>query len=320
MLVYKYIKLHGGNAMILKTTFDNSKINVKTRYPKCSFLKARVNVQCDECQKEYETAYRNRLNNFIKHNNDLCTSCILKKQYSSGARTSIFKEMNIANTGKTLEERFGKEKADLTKSKMSDANSGTSNSNYGGKYSKGFAEDHLYTGGKTYEELYGVEKATSMKDNLSNKFRGELNPMFGKPSPKGSGNGWSGHYKDVYFRSLLELRYLIYLTENKIHFENGELKKNSIPYVDFDGTNRNYFPDFVLDDGSVIEIKPKNLINSANNKCKFMKATQLFGSKFIILTEEDIPVVTIEEYTNLFESGALVFDDRYKEKFKTLVK
>ena len=117
--------------------------------------------------------------------------------------------------------------------------------------------------GKTFEEIYGKEKAAELKEKLSERFSGENNPMFGKPSPKGSGNGWSGWYKNFYFRSLLELSFLIR--------EQRELKSAEsikIPYIDFDGTARTYHPDFICEN-TLIEIKPKKLLGTATNKLKF---------------------------------------------------
>jgi hypothetical protein len=68
---------------------------------------------------------------------------------------------------------------------------------------------------KTYEELYGKEKANKMKNNLSILNSGSKNKMYGKPSPQGSGNGWSGWYKGWYFRSLIELSYMVNVIEKK---------------------------------------------------------------------------------------------------------
>ena len=83
--------------------------------------------------------------------------------------------------------------------------------------------------------------------------------MYGKPSPQGSGNGWSGWYKGWYFRSLLELSYMILVIERfNISWSNGE--KIKITYKNFSGINRNYFPDFLLNNKYIIEIKPKNYI------------------------------------------------------------
>ena len=63
--------------------------------------------------------------------------------------------------------------------------------------------------GTTFEEFYGQEKAKVIKEKFSLRMRGKNNHMYGKPSPNGSGNGWSGHYGSFYFRSLLELSFLI---------------------------------------------------------------------------------------------------------------
>jgi hypothetical protein len=52
-----------------------------------------------------------------------------------------------------------------------------------------------------------------MKKKMSDSISGEKNFWFGKPSPVGSGNGWSGWYKGWYFRSLLELSFMIKVIE-----------------------------------------------------------------------------------------------------------
>ena len=46
--------------------------------------------------------------------------------------------------------------------------------------------------------------------------------MYGRFSPRGSGNGWSGWYKEWYFRSLLELSYMI----NETKFNMGYWRKS----------------------------------------------------------------------------------------------
>jgi len=51
--------------------------------------------------------------------------------------------------------------------------------------------------------------------------------MYGKPAPIGSGNGWSGWYKGWYFRSLLELSFMINVIERfKMSWQNAETKKH----------------------------------------------------------------------------------------------
>ena len=95
--------------------------------------------------------------------------------------------------------------------------------------------------GKTFEELYGKEKAEEIKKKISKRSSGSNNPMFGKPSPQGSGNGWSGWYKGFFFRSLLELSFLV--KSNISEIENAEYIK--IKYIDENGKERNYLPDYL---------------------------------------------------------------------------
>jgi len=118
-------------------------------------------------------------------------------------------------------------------------------------------------------DKYGVEEADKKLKKLKHKqsinSTGSNNSMYGKPSPQGSSNGWSGWYKGKFFRSLKELKYMIELEENNIVWEKGEIKKYQIKYKDYDGIEKNYYPDFFLiKEKILIECKPKHLHNSKN--------------------------------------------------------
>lgn len=277
-------------------------------------IKQRIEIQCDMCNIQFSLLYSSFKSNLEKYGADYCRSCRQRIQYKNGTRISFFTEYNKSNNGKTLEERLGQEKANLLKSKMSIANSGSNNPNYGGKYSTGkeMVLANAQYKGKTYEERYGEEKAILVKQKLSEKMSGENNPMHGKPAPVGSGNGWSGWYHDTYFRSLLELSYMKYLRDNNISYINGETL--SIPYV-INNKSRNYYPDFIIDN-KIIEIKPYKLINSNINKCKFEAAKKLYKDNFIVLTEYDIIVLNFDEINTMVNEGTIVFIDRYKAKFE----
>lgn len=145
---------------------------------------------------------------------------------------------------------------------------------------------------------------------------GKNNPMYGKPSPQGSGNGWSGWYKGIFFRSILELSYIKYLIDNNIKFKNAEKKKYRVEYIDYKGNKRNYFPDFYLiNSNEIIEIKPKKLIKSEINDIKFKAAKEKYGSKFKIITEDNIKKLNFNDIFKLIECGDLQFIKRYEEKF-----
>lgn len=170
-----------------------------------------------------------------------------------------------------------------------------------------------------WKEKYGEKEANIREqkwlNSLRRAFSGENNPMYGKPSPRDSGNGWSGHYKGIQFRSLNELFYLKYLLDNNIKFDNAEKKKYRVSY-EFNGVRRSYGMDFYLiESDEYIEIKPKKLINSPINTSKFDAAIKIYGDKFKVLTEDDLQQISLDEMWNLYLSGELIFNKRDEGKF-----
>lgn len=139
------------------------------------------------------------------------------------------------------------------KQKMSSLNSGKKNPMHG------------RTVKDIWIEKYGPEEANTReaerKKKISKANSGKNNSMYGKPSPKGSGVGWKGWYKGYFFRSLRELCYIIYLEENNISWISGE--SVSIEYK-FNGNDRTYKPDFIINNEIIVEIKPEKLHNTPN--------------------------------------------------------
>ena len=276
----------------------------------------RCQIKCDQCNKDFERVYCDILTSREKYENkDLCLKC----SWPLGKPRPTFTEYNKNCKGLTLEQRLGEEKAQQTKQKMSEKNKGEKHPNYGGKYSRfegaiKWNQDNLK--GKTLEDAYGFEKAQKIKAKIGEHSKGENNPMFGKASPLGAGNGWKGYYKNIYFRSILELKYLKYLLDNNIIFENGEKAKYRIPYILWDGTNRTYATDYYLPETNVfIELKPKKLIDTPTNKLKFEAARELLGDRHIILTENDVQLFPLEEMYELYLSEDLIWDKNYVDKF-----
>lgn len=282
-------------------------------------LTQRVEVCCDECNKRFDSSLRNREKHLLTYSLDLCLSCKQKHQYKLGLRVSHFSEFNKSNKGKNFESRFGLEKSKMIKEKLSIAVIGEKNPMYGkNSHTHGLFRVSQWRKGKTSEQIYGDEKAKELKQKKSERNTGNNNPMFGKPSPIGSGNGWSGWFKDIYFRSLLELSYLIKLKNDKTIFYNGELKKYKIEYV-LNGIKYNYFCDFVLEDGTHIEIKPKKLINTAVNLAKFNAAKEKLRDKFKILTEEDVKKLSFDMIKYYYDMNYIKFIERYDIKFKEML-
>lgn len=179
--------------------------------------------------------------------------------------------------------------------------------------------------GKTVHEIwvekYGEETANIKLGDLKRKHsennKGEKNPMYGKPSPTGSGNGWSGWYKGWYFRSLRELTYMVKVIERfNLKWVSGESNQHKIEYMDYKGDNRNYFPDFIIEGKYVIECKPKKLWNSDNVVRKTEAALKYCELNGLVYKKRDIGVLSNLEIKFLYENGDIKFLDRYEERYK----
>lgn len=168
-------------------------------------------------------------------------------------------------------------------------------------------------------EKYGKEEADRRFKEFKNKQsilnNGINNNMYGKPAPQGSGNGWSGWYKNWYFRSLRELSFMINVIEQqnlKWYVPNKFFK---IKYIDYKGVIRTYFPDFIIDN-KIIEIKPSKLHNSPKVLAKKKAAEEfaiLLNMKYELL---DPAILSEEKIKELYLLGSIKFLDKYDKKFK----
>lgn len=169
-------------------------------------------------------------------------------------------------------------------------------------------------------EKYGVEianvKLEQFKLKQSKNSSGKNNPMFGKPSPVGSGNGWSGWYKGWFFRSIKELSYMINVIEKyNIGWCSAESNELQINYIDYSGDIRTYNADFILNKKYLVEIKPKKLWNSDSVRRKKNSAIKFCKENGLIYKLRDTPNITTERITELFISKQIIFIKRYEDKF-----
>lgn len=190
------------------------------------------------------------------------------------------------------------------------------------EFKKG-SEGNTVSNHDSWVKKYGIEVANEKHEAFKNKigkiFSGDGNPMYGKPAPVGSGNGWSGWYKGWYFRSLLELSYMIFVIERfNIKWEPGESKKNKIEYQ-YDGAIKNYFPDFILNEKYVIECKPKKLQNSEINKIKMEYAKYYCESRGLVLKIRDCRKIKKQELIELYKAGDIKFIEKYELKINEFI-
>jgi hypothetical protein len=271
---------------------------------------------CPICNCELTYKSVNGYKNALK-NGSICGKCA-----SSGENNSMY-----GMTGST-NPFFGKKHTVEVKELLSKVNSGKIHTEETKvKMSLSFSGEKNGMFGKTFYGIwvdkFGVEEAnkklTEYKIKQSNNNSGEKNKMYGKPSPNGSGNGWSGWYKGWFFRSLRELTFMIKVIERfKFEWVSGEANAWKIKYQDYLGCERNYFPDFILNGKYVIESKPKKLWNSDSVVRKKMSAVTFCESLGIKYKLMDVGVLTRGEVRNLYESGEIKFIERYDKKYKEL--
>jgi hypothetical protein len=233
---------------------------------------------------------------------------ICRKHYS-GERNAFYNKKHSKSTKKFLskirkgKDCYGDENKKKLRKKM------TSNNPMSGK--------SIYD---VWVEKYGKKEANrkmiELKLKHSKNNSGKNNNMYGKPSPKGSGNGWSGWYNGWFFRSIRELSYMINVIEKKdLKWENGEQKKYKISYLDWEGKQRNYFPDFIVENKYMIECKPKRLQLSAGVLSKkkgaknFCKKNNL---KYILIEPK---MLSLDKVKELYVNKKIKFIQRYEEKF-----
>lgn len=106
------------------------------------------------------------------------------------------------------------------------------------------------------------------------------------------GRGKQGRYKGYYCNSSWELAYVIYCLEHDIHIRRNT---EGFTYL-FEEKQYRYYPDFILDDGSFVEVKG---YLDAKNKAKIK---QFSGVLQVIGKKEIIPYLqyVVEKYGNDF--------------------
>ena len=139
----------------------------------------------------------------------------------------------------------------------------------------------------------GIDKYESWKSNI-NKFKsGDENPQFGRSPFKNSGMSYKGWYKNIFFRSSLELIFLVNKNED---FVSAETSNFTVKYK-FKNKEYNYHPDFYsAKENAIYEIKSKQWMNSELNQIKIKSASDYFKCKninYIVICEEDIDIYKI---------------------------
>jgi hypothetical protein len=284
--------------------------------------------KCPNCDCEITYLNKYSMSNAEKKQSK-CKSCAIKNSITDDVRKKMSERLRGENNpmyGKigNLNPFFGKHHTKETKEKIlknrdysvyktnefrekiSKITSGRNNPMFG----KSVYDQWLKKYGKTIAD----DKMNQYKLKQSFNNKGKKNSMYGKPSPKNSGNGICGWYKGWFFRSLLELSYMIFVIERfNLMWETGESEKYKINYIQ-DGVNKNYFPDFVINGKYIIECKPKKLWLNSKNLSKFNFAEKFCKENNYIFKVRDLPKIKKIELMSLIDSGLVILTNKWKDK------
>jgi hypothetical protein len=284
--------------------------------------------KCSKC--ECEITYKNKYNMLnAEKKQSKCKSCGLKEVMTEDVKKRMserFKGEKNPMYGKfgELNPFFGKKHSDETKKKMVVGRdySVYKTDEFRQKISKLVKGKGNPMYGKSVYEVWVKKYGKNIAETNMSKFKklqsklnsGENNSMYGKPSPKNSGNGICGWYKGWFFRSLLELSYVVSVIERfNLDWENGESEKYKISY-EIDGTKRNYFPDFVIGGKYMVECKPKKLWEIKINKIKFKFAKEFCNKNGLIFKITDISKIKKPYLLELISIGDVVLTNKWKDK------
>lgn len=272
-------------------------------------------LECDMCAKEFTRTKARRICSRKRTGKDLCNSCSKSGKLNSfygKTHTSDNKEKTSIRMKLNIGERntfFGKHHSEETKKILSEKTKQNIENGTVDWRQPEFLAEQKKPGNPKYLRNWRSSLTAEKRKEIYG-FPGETNPMFGKPSPKGSGNGWSGWYKGIFFRSLLELGFML---ENP-NAVTAETKEFSVSYLDEDGKKRNYFPDFFVN-GKIIEVKPKRLLETRRNKLKFAAARKAFEN-FVVLTDDDVSKPQVNQLRELINAGDVTLMEKYKKKME----
>tara|TARA_R110001592_G_scaffold345630_1_gene637637 strand:- start:1283 stop:2098 length:816 start_codon:yes stop_codon:yes gene_type:complete len=261
---------------------------------------------CPSCSKEL--SYSKEVNkNKAESKGSICMSCSKKGKNKGKDNPFYGKSHSKESKDKIKANRKVQDMSYMQTDHYKDTHRGSNNAMYNKSVHSVWIEK--------YGKVEADKKLKEFKSKLSIHNSGSNNPMFGKPSPNGSGNGWCGWYKEWHFRSLLELSFMVNVVERfGFEWQCGE-RYCKIPYI-IDGKDRNYFPDLLLNGKYLIEIKPKNLMNSRINLIK-----QEFAIKYC--EEHELKYKVMEpkrltdiELKSLYENGNIIFSNKYELKYK----
>lgn len=241
-----------------------------------------------------------------------CKSCVAfernKKFDYSGDKNPFYGRKHSAETKEFLS-KMDKSRWQTPefRQKMSEVTSGEKNP----MFNRSFFD--------VWVEKYGKEEAENKlreyRHQCSTRYVGKTHPSFGKSPSHKCGAGWSGWYRGWYFRSLRELSYVILVLEpSGLPWLSGECLR--IRYVDDQGKERTYAPDFLVGERLVVEVKPAKLQSTPSVIAKRKAAEEHCRQNGLEYQMVDPSLLPSVEILRLYIAGEIVFTNKWQKRFE----
>ena len=219
-------------------------------------------------------------------------SCSNAWQHANGVRRTY------VNDKKTYEwwvlklgEEGAKARLEEYRQTLSVATSGENNGMFGKTHSEEVRQaTRARQLGFSFEERLGIEQAAITKANMRICNAGDRNPAYGKVYDGAGRSPYQGYFRDIHFRSLWELSFLV----EKLKVHACVVGEPFFVRYRHEDRNRTYRPDFLIDQ-TVFEVKPKIFVEHPSNLPKFVAIREHCAREnleFSIVTEDDLQILT----------------------------
>ena len=106
------------------------------------------------------------------------------------------------------------------------------------------------------------------------------------------------------------------ILSKKLKWRTAETRDLSIKYINYDGTERTYRADFLVEEKELVEVKLIKLFNTPNNLLKKKAAIKFCKKNRYSYKVVDIKLLNIKKIISLYDQKKIEFTKKYEEKYK----
>ena len=105
------------------------------------------------------------------------------------------------------------------------------------------------------------------------------------------------------------------IEKKQLKWKSAE-KNINIKYLDYLGNNRTYRPDFLINDKILVEVKPKKLMETPNNRLKKIAAIKFCEDNNLEYKMVDVKIIAKENLIKMHNDNLIRFIDKWESVFQ----